>query len=91
MSHSPYVNLNFSYEASTSFPTGPFLASGDGTSRNVNERIKDVPLNSALATEPEQQGGITIDRGSFRDYAHCFIDTDVKPEYQDQFKVEPRK
>lgn len=88
--YSPSVNVNITHEAITTFPSGPFIASGNGSSRNINERIKDIPINSALETDPEQQGGITIDRGSYRDYAHCFIDTEIKPEYQDQFKVQPR-
>lgn len=88
--YSPTVNVNITHESITTFPTGPFIASGYGSSRNINEKIKDIPVNGSLATEPEQQNGITIDRGSYRDYAHCFIDTEIKSEYQDQFKVQPR-
>ncbi len=91
MLYSPYVKLNFSYKASTQFPTGPFFASGNGTSYEVNERIKNVPLNNTLATQPEELDEMVINRGSFRDYVQCLLDTDIKPEYQDQFKIDPNK
>lgn len=89
--HSPYVKVGMTFNAATEFPAGPFYSSGSGTDENINEKLIDDLVNQALKSQPEQSGGVTIDYGSFRDYAHCFIDTDIKPEYQDQFKVEPKK
>lgn len=47
-------------------------------SRSVNEKIMDKALNASTR----------INAGPIHDYIQCYIDTDIKPEYQDQFRIE---
>lgn len=54
------------------------------------ERIHDVILNESTAIFPVNQDGVTIDRGAYRNYIECTLETEIKPEYQDEFKIEKK-
>lgn len=90
ISYSPYVNVSVNSEELTTYPIGLLQSSSYSSSREIKEKIKDIPINGSLAVEPVQENGVTIDREAYHDYVHCFIDTEIKPEYQDQFQVQPK-
>lgn len=88
---SPLIEASIFHESVTTKSTGSIVINTKDPKSLIKEKIKNVQVQDSLKAEPEQQGGGTIDHGFYHDYAHCYIDTEIKPEYQDQFKVEIKK
>ncbi len=82
MEHTPVIEYAYSYEESAIHINGATISGQGSGQRSVNEKLKDVALNFSSKT----QGDI----GTYFRYLDCSIETDIKPEYQDQFKVQKK-
>jgi hypothetical protein len=89
--YSPYAKINYSNVSKTVHGEGQFSSGSGSAERTVNERINDMALNQSLSSQPVEQNGVTIDKGAFNDYVNCVIETDIKPEYSNQFSYTPAK
>ncbi len=90
-SYTPYAKIDYTLTSSTVFGVGQSSSGNGFGSRSVNEKIVDMTLNQSVSSAPTAENGVVLNQGAFRDYVQCVIETDIKPEYQDQFKVQPRK
>jgi hypothetical protein len=82
MTNTPVIVLDYDYKQ-TPVRDGGLVISGSGHSeRTINEKIKDMSLNISNKSE----NGL----GTYFNYLECSIETDIKAEYQDQFKVEKK-
>jgi len=82
MEHSPVIEYTYSYEESAIHINGAIISGQGSGHRTVNEKLKDMAINSASKVEG--------DVGTYFQYLDCSIETDIKPEFQDQFKVQKR-
>lgn len=85
--YSPYVEAKFSSFTKNFLGNGQFTSNQGSSSRTVKERIEDVALNQI--TEPTQQNAGIVSKSAFSDYVGCIIETDIKPEYRNQFVFKP--
>lgn len=88
--HTPYADYVLTYRSATTFEKGLVYHGECYDKRQVNEKIVDMALNEAQDSQPPEQNGVVINYGAYRDYVQCVINTEIKPQYQDQFKVQPR-
>lgn len=89
--YSPFLKMNYSSSSNTSFGKGLSMSGSGSAVRTVYERIEDLALKEIINAELVEQNGVTIDKGAFNDYVNCIIQTDIKPEYADQFSFTPAK
>lgn len=89
MSYTPFVNLNISYKTTTTYPGGPFYTNSKWDNQEVREKVNQVLLNDSET--PLNKGDDGIQYGPSYSYINCVIDTEIKPEYQEQFVVEAPK
>lgn len=88
--YSPYADYILHYKSATTFENGVISRSDSHTNHQVGERILDRALNVAYDSQPVDPDGSVLNRGAYRDYVHCVIDTEIKPEYQDQFEIQQK-
>lgn len=90
--YSPYVSVGYSHKSTIIFGVGQSMTGSVSDIRTVNEKIIDTALNESISSQPEDLGnGVVIDRGAFNNVVSCTIETEIKPEYQDQFQMIPAK
>lgn len=88
--HSPYVNYVFRYQSQTFYEHG-VVFKGDGSHSNeARENIVNTPFNGAHDSKPLDQNGMVADLGPYRTYFQCVLNTVIKPEYQNQFRIQRR-
>ncbi|RYZ80925.1 MAG: hypothetical protein EOP04_24935 [Proteobacteria bacterium] len=66
------------------FADGPYLSESKGTDIRLSEKVPFSLLNLAMGDNEKP----TL---SYRSSSSCILDTEIKPEYQDQFKEEDVK
>lgn len=83
MSNTPVVKMDLYFTQTTVYSPGVSSKMTGTDHRKVNENIKDMSFNESHS----------IDRakGAIFNYLECSIDTDIKPEFKHEFKVEKKK
>jgi hypothetical protein len=80
MTHTPVIKMDLFYEQKTTFAPGVYGHEKGWLKRQVREKLKDMTLNESHSAD--------VAAGTFFNYLECSIETDIKPEYQDQFEIE---
>lgn len=73
----PHIEMSYSTLRVLSLPDGDVTARESTENYHVSEKIPS-PVVKEVIPAPDV----------LHTYAHCLIDTDIKPDYADQFKVE---
>jgi hypothetical protein len=87
LAHTPVVAAEISYHAVTQHGNEYSTESSSGTLQDINEKIKTSIVNGSTEFKSDRVAG----RPPYLDYGYCTIETEIKPEYQDQFNFEPGK
>jgi hypothetical protein len=79
--YSPRINLDYAFETIVSTTKGPYSDEVYGN-KDIGEKVGGMLSNTSIKAEGSEN--------SVFYYADCTIDTEIKPEYADQFKVVER-
>ena len=80
MIYTPVITMDYKLDAVTQTATGPVIEHNLQPSMELNEKVPALLTKSTL--EAAAPGEPTI-----MDQVECLLETDIKPEFQDQFQV----
>lgn len=87
MLFTPVINWDLTYKGKTEFsPDSTAKFEGVDKVKGVHEKIQSNPIEQSISSSAPQ-GKFFQAQSKFHDYLECLLDTDIKPEYQDQFKI----
>ena len=84
--YSPYVKINYSSTFRTNVDEQTKFSGSGSAALTIYERIPNIPLNKSVESKSIEDRGVIISRPPLSDYLKCIIETEIKPEFKDQFE-----
>jgi len=84
----PAIEVSTSFVSETIYGQNPTeKGSGSNSKMTFYERVLNPVFIASQAIPSLTFGGVVINPGFYFDHVQCLIDTEIKPEYQDQLQI----